>query len=377
MTRALLTWTPRVAAEGMGRFFCEPVGASWADRARAGLAAWGGVQIGIGAWATVAYAGALRDAGHVEPSILDNAPLHVLELDADTIEDLGAIGVRTVAALRSLDPTDLGVRFGAKVASAWRRARGDDPRGPTTPQLAEPPMVEVAFDDAEVEQIEPLLFVLRPALERLLRGPVGRGEGITTLELTLRTAYGPDPTLTVRCAHPIGDPRDLLTLIQARLERLELSATLRAFTLRATSLAPLTDRNVDLFEARRRDAAAREVALARLTSRLGPDALRRASRIELALPTARAHWSDDAQRPGASAPWRQQDPPALLVGDHIEVAGRRRRLVKLGRVERAIAPWWGEGALRVDRLVWAEVDGPLLVMLRARKSTWEAIAWVD
>ena len=132
VTSALLAWTPRVAAAGVGRFLCEPVGEGWADRARVGLAAWGRVRIGIGAWATVAYAGALRDAGHVEPSILDAAPLHVLELDASTIDDLGAIGVRTVAALRSLDPTDLGVRFGATVASAWRYAQGDDPRGPTS-----------------------------------------------------------------------------------------------------------------------------------------------------------------------------------------------------------------------------------------------------
>jgi len=63
------------------------------------------------------------------------------------------------------------------------------------------------------------------------------------------------------------------------------------------------------------------------------------------------------------------------------VAGRRRRVLELGRVERALAPWWHTGALRVERLAWAEVDGPMLVLLRERRDVrphvWEAVAWVD
>lgn len=374
---ALLAWTPRVAPGGVGRFFCEPIGERWADDVRAGLAAWGEVRIGIGAWATVAHAGALRDAGWVAPSILDRAPLAVLELDARAIEDLAALGIRSVAALRALDPVDLGVRFGAAVASAWRRAHGQDPRGPTTPPPDHPAEVEVTLDGVEICQIEPLLFVLRPALERLLRAPVGRGQGVTTLQLALDTATPTELLITIRCAHPIGDPRTLLELLRARLERTTLRSAIGGFRLSATSLAPLTDRNTDLFHVRRRDAAARDVALARLASRFGSDAVRRASRVELAAPLARARWTREAPSPGASAPWRQQDPPAPLIGEHIDVAGKRRRLVKLGRIERVLAPWWDDGALRVDRLAWAEVDGPLLVMLRARRSAWEVIAWVD
>ncbi|MCB9593265.1 MAG: hypothetical protein H6719_11085 [Sandaracinaceae bacterium] len=379
VTGALLRWTPRVSADGVGRFWCEPVGARWIDGVRAALSHAGPVHVGVGAWAAVAYAAARTDAGAVDDAHLDAAPLAALELPPRAIEGLASLGVRSVRALRALDPVDVGVRFGPEVAAAWRRAGGDDPRGPRVPPVDEPPSVSIDLDDVELDRLEPLLFVLRPALERLLHEPRGRGLGVTALELELRGRRGVDPVLvTIRGGGPIADPRLLLELAHAHLERLEPTGPVTGLALVARELAPLTDRNVPLFAEPRRDPAAREVALARLSSRFGAHAIRRASRVELASALSRAAWTGDAPVAGPALPWREQVPPVLLHGEWIELAGRRRRLVRLGRVERALAPFWLTGALRVERLAWAEVDGPLLVMLRARRpAAWEAVAFVD
>ncbi|MEZ4339450.1 MAG: hypothetical protein R3B82_22735 [Sandaracinaceae bacterium] len=374
---ALLRWTPRVTPDGPGRFWCEPVGPRWIEAVRAALASAGPVRIGVGPWAAVAHAAALDDAGRVDAEHLSRARLGALELSDRAIGDLAGLGVRTVAQLRALDPIDLGVRFGPEVAEAWRRAGGDDPRGPRVPRVDEPPSVELDLDEAELDRLEPLLFVLRPALDRLLHAPRARGLGVTALTLELRSRGAPTHEATIRCAAPIADPRVVLELARTHLEQVAIEAPIRGLTVGAPGLAPLGDRNVPLFAEPRRDPAAREVALSRLAARFGEDAVRRATRVEHPAALARAAWTRADPVRGPAFPWRPQEPPARLEDGWIELAGRRRRLLRLGRVERALAPFWLTGAMRVERLAWAEVDGPLLVMLRAHQTAWEAVAFAD
>ncbi len=368
----LVRWSPRVAPGGVGRFWCEPFGDDWRARVEESLSGWGPVQIGFGPWAAVAYAAA-RGA-----SSFDDAPLELLELDPQAIEGLHSLGSRTVGGLLALNPIDIGVRFGPEVAAARRRAGGDDPRGPRAAPEDTTTSVSVDLDDTELDDLEPLLFVLRPALERLLREPRGRGLGITALRLALHARETDKGRLTtIRCARPVADGRLLLELVRADLERSALVGSVIGFTLTAETLAPLTDRNGVLFAEPTRDPAAREIALTRLTSRFGPEVVRRATRVERASPHERAAWTDTKPCRGLAIPWRRQHPAATLEGAWITLAGRRRRVVRLGRVERTLAPFWTTGAMRIERLAWAEVDGPLLVMLRARASIWEAIAWMD
>jgi len=65
-----------------------------------------------------------------------------------------------------------------------------------------------------------------------------------------------------------------------------------------------------------------------------------------------------------------------------QAIGTLGRVIRLGRVERVTPPWWDTGTKRVELLAWAELEGPLLVLLRARVNVecddeWEVIAWVD
>ncbi len=388
-----LRHTPRVAVAGDTRLWAEPAPLgepleAWGEALAESLA-WAGARVGIGAWAAAAHAAAqvavrcrvLDDS----TGFLDTAPLTALELDAATRARLAGLGVRRVGALRRLDPAELGARLGPAVARAWRWASGDDPRGPYTPAPARAPEVLLQFDEVPIATLDPLLFLLRGALASLLRAPRARGEGAAAIGLTLTVERGPDVEVILRAGQPIADETAWLTLAQARLERLPRDprrgeAFVHGLTLAIHEAGPVAAPTGALFGDEARDPAAREVALARLGSRFGEAALARASSVPAAHPLARAAWSRDAPRPGAALPWRGQEPPAPVEAGRVVLGGRARRVLRRAPVERALRPWWTLGQLVIERLVWAEVEGPLLVLLRQRRGDadrWEAVAWVD
>lgn len=385
--------SPRVTVAGPTRLWVEPAplrGANadapeaWGTRLAETLR-WAGARVGIGAWAAASYAAALVASPcrvlDDSAAFLDRAPLRALELDARLTERLAGLGVRRAGELRRLDPKQLGSRFGVEVTEAWRRAGGDDPRGPVTPSPERTPAVELTFDEIPLDRIEPLLFLLRGAIARLLRAPRGRAEGLSALALSVRLERGAPLELRVRSAQPIADERAWLSLVQAKLERRARDTDrvehAHALRLEALETGPVRDATADLYGDTGRDPVAREVVLARLAGRFGEDALTRASRAEAAHPLARARWSRETPTAGAALPWRELSPPPLVQGDRVRLAGRARQVLRRGRIERALAPWWTTGALVVERLAWAELEGPLLVLLRQRGERWEAVAWVD
>ncbi|MFW6052029.1 MAG: Y-family DNA polymerase [Myxococcota bacterium] len=407
----LLHVTPRITTAGADRFWVEPL---VVGRARHGwdhrafeifgrdvarvVDGHGPVSVGIGPTATVAWAAACSlDAGHgghrfvlpdAASTFLDEAPLEVLEIDGEALDILASLGIRRVGELRALDPVSLGMRFGPAVADARRRADGHDPRGPRTA----PPTVrnEVCIElDDEVDGVEPLLFLLQPAADQLTRMLRRRDQGAVHVRLELGLTGRP-PTghaLEVRTAAPLTRGRTLLELLRTRLERTRLTAPAHRIRLEAMATAPLSDRTPPLLRTRpRRDPDAQEVALDRLRNRLGETSVRRAERVETGAVLERARWMF-ARECGASArgdamPWRRLDSPVPVVDGRARVAGRWRRVCKVGRVERAGAPWWDDGEHRVSLVAWAELEGPLLVLMHARCGTdcddrWEVLAWVD
>lgn len=387
----LLGLSPRIHASSSTRFWVEPARdlPAFAARAVATLARFGSVAVGVGPDATVAHAAAasLDDGFRIVPpgsarAFLDDCPLEVLEIPSDALDVLRALGVRSVAQLRALDPVSLGMRFGPAVAAARRRADGHDPRGPLTPRPR--PDLEVSLDlDHEIDHHEPLLFLLAPALRELATTLRAQGRGAVTTRLELRCARGPATALVARTAAPLADGRALLDLLRTRLERVTLEAPVTGLRVRAEETAELREAPAGLFgDGPGRDPAARDVALARLRGRLGDDAVRRASRVEVGPPLGRAAWTEDTPARGLALPWCRLDPPARVVRGRVRVGGRVRLLRRIGRVERVTPPWWEDGRKVVQLSAWAELDGPMLVLLRARCGTdcddrWEVVAWVD
>lgn len=404
VVRRILTVSPRIAFDGVLRAWVEPVCRSsgalptWCGEVHRSLADLCTATIGVAPTATVAWAAACAadDDGHLIVTeaearrFLDDQPIEVLEVRGEALDVLAALGVRRVGALRAFDPVSLGMRFGPAVAEARRRIDGSDPRRPATPRAWDDESIRVHLDD-ELDALAPLAFLLAPACDRLTADLRGRGLGAVCLRLVLELRGGTERVVEVRTASPMADGRTALELLRTELERVRLSSPLTAFRLEAAVTAPLRPDGADLFAGAGRDPAAREIALHRLRTRFGDGSVARASRVETGAVLQRARWVHSntataaARRAGAAAemsPWRRVEPPVPLQRSFADVAGRCRRLVRMGRVERTTAPWWEDGRRRVELVAWAEMEGPLLVLLRALcdsgcDDVWEVVAWMD
>ncbi len=348
--------------------------------------------LGIGPTASVAYAAALAAVSQRPRSIspeeaqdfLDSSPLRVLEFDTASLSTLADLGLRRVGDLHAFEPTALVSRLGPGAREALDRARGDDARGPRTPRSCEELELRVDLDD-EIQETQALLFLLSPALERLATRLRARDRGVTRLTLWLEGERETcSHTLDLQLASPSAEAGVLLELLRTRLDALRLRAPVHAFTLSCPAIAPLTPDPRSLFEgATERDPGAREVVLGRLRERHGESAVHRASRQEDPRLLARAHWVHEGECvPGEAFPWRRLEPPVALHDGAAVISGVRRKLLRVGRCERVAGPFWEAGHARAELFAWAELEGPLVALLRGRVNDacddhWEVVAWLD
>jgi protein ImuB len=237
-------------------------------------------------------------------AFLSGLPLSLLELPDEMTETLRVLGFRTAGELAAHGREELEARFGPAGALAHRRAsgEGDEPFRPLAAD--DPPGASVELE-AGVREVEPLLFVLGPLLDRLCE-EVGRtGWSIRRLLLRLEVEGGARREVSVRPARPTLR-RDLLhELCRAGLERAaaarqggggRLPAPVVALSVLAPARAAPTVRQEELFRARSRDPVPATAALSRIRARLGEDAV--------VTPLARPH-----HRPERRNGWRPVPPP--------------------------------------------------------------------
>ena len=112
------------------------------------------------------------------------APLGLVPMEHDLRDALQSLGLRTVGALASLDAGDIEKRWGPDGLTAWRLAHGDDPRRPGLVRVEAARSASLELP-AAVESTEPVLFVLRAQLQRLLRECVEDGRAAAAVAITL------------------------------------------------------------------------------------------------------------------------------------------------------------------------------------------------
>lgn len=112
------------------------------------------------------------------------APLGLIPMPEELRKALQALGLRTVGALAALQPADVEERWGRDGLSAWRLAHGDDPRRPGL-RRSESPRSATAELPGAVDRVEPVLFVLRAQLQRLLNACVEDGRAAASVAITL------------------------------------------------------------------------------------------------------------------------------------------------------------------------------------------------
>jgi protein ImuB len=247
---------------------------------------------------------------HVVPAGTDAAwlapaPLALVPMDEELRAALVALGLRTVGALAALSAEDVERRWGTVGLRAWRLARADDDRRPVLARVEAYPLVEVALS-SPAATTEPVLFLVRAALDRLLHELVSHGRAAAAVAITLtlddtRGALGEGPAHTVtreaRPAKPLARVAPLFERCRALLDSWTLTAPVIAVRVAIVAVAPLTGEQGDLLSPSWRDLGAADAALERLRAELGPGAVVRAA-------------AQDTHRPEKAGVWREvTDPP--------------------------------------------------------------------
>lgn len=112
------------------------------------------------------------------------APLGLVPMPDELRDALRMLGLTTVGALAALSAGDVEQRWGAEGLTAWRLAHGDDPRRPGLVRVEAARSTSVELPGA-VESAEPILFVLRAQLQRLLQQCVHDGRAAAAVAITL------------------------------------------------------------------------------------------------------------------------------------------------------------------------------------------------
>ncbi len=239
---------------------------------------------------------ASSDAGY-----LSNAPLALIPMDEEIREALIALGMRTAGALARLEAGEVERRWGKPGLAAWRLANGDDPRRPV---LADPERPRTVSAELAVpaDTMEPALFLVRSALERLVPSLAadGRSAAAIAVTLTLDTARTALPTgarahtvtREVRLPRPVARVKPLFDHCQGLLERWPLDAPLCGVAVAIVATAPASGEQGDLLDATWRDPGAAEAALARIRAALGAGTVVRAEERDGHVPERVAVWRE-------------------------------------------------------------------------------------
>jgi protein ImuB len=199
-------------------------------------------------------------------------------MDPEVREALVALGLGTCGALAALSSGDVERRWGAAGLSAWRLAQGIDPRRPVLTPIgpARQAHAELALSTTNAE---PVLFLVRGALERLMADLVrdGRAAAAVAITLTLDDGRGALPsgglphtiTREVRAPRALARVSPWFERCRALLDSWTLTAPVSAVTVAITTVAPLSAEQGDLLAPAWRDPAAAEAAFERLRSTLG------------------------------------------------------------------------------------------------------------
>jgi nucleotidyltransferase/DNA polymerase involved in DNA repair len=333
-----------------------------------------------------------------DAAFLARTPLALVPMDAELRATLRALGVTRAGQLAALAPADVEARWGATGLAAWRLAHGDDPRRPA---LAEPPQPHLVSADLPVPAttLEPVLFLVRAALARLVDEVARDGRAIAAFDVTLvldgigsalPTVAAPVRTVTrrVACAVPLARVEPLFEQCRAVLDDWALEAPVTGVAVQVVERVALSGEQGDLLHTGWRDPAAAEAAFARLRAALGGTAVVRPEGRDAHAPERRGAWSEGRVLGWSMLP-DDPDPPTVSLRllpspERIEVEpdplafrwrGRRWVVATQAGPERLSGDWWSAPYARDYWHWWSE--GTVFVVFRAPGGEWMVQGWHD
>jgi protein ImuB len=369
----------------------EALGAALTARAaRVGL----DVRVGIASTKMTARVAAHRSAGVMvvprgaERRFLAPLPLALLEPDPDLAAVLARWGITRLGELACLSPAALGTRLGADGARLVLRARGED-RAPLVSRPTPASFQEDVVLDHGIDTLEPLAFVLRGCLDRLVIRLDVRGFACGGLRLSLGLGSRACEERTVAVAAPTLDAKVLLTLARLSLEAASPHAPVE--TIRVTALpASVRAEQLDLYRPAGPAPERLATTLARLVAICGPGRVGAPGVVDSHRPEALAlvpfdppHVQTSGQPHARALPpdgscrlaLRAIRPPRPIQvfdsggqPDFVRGDGLGGRVVALAGPWRLAGEWWTEARFARDYYDMSLSDGGVYRIYRDRKT---------
>jgi nucleotidyltransferase/DNA polymerase involved in DNA repair len=366
----------------------------WHPRARVALA-----DSCVTAHAATWSARAVREPLHVatgsDRDYLARVPIALVPMDPELREALTALGLTTAGAFAALDPLEVERRWDSTGLAAWRLARGDDERRATLARTDDPRVVIHELTTPS-PTLEPVLFLLRASLDRLVRTLAADGLAAAALTITLVLDDGRHTTREIRPARPIARIVPLFERCRAALDTWTVDAPIISVTLRVSETAHSTAEQGDLLAPTWRDPTAAEAALARLRATLGADAVVRPIVRDSHAPERAGGWVE-VEQAARAVPLDVRTVPTMLATTRLLEApepiaittdkrgtplwmhwrGRRIALTRADGPERLSGEWWH--AEPFAREYWrceSEELGQDLLLYRD-SAGWRLHGWYD
>jgi protein ImuB len=276
--------------------------------------------IGVGASKEIAYlaarCGGVRVIDHGrEREFLDWIPIEMLDLAGKPGGDLELVlarwGIRRLGDLARLDPRAAARRLGTEGLELIRLARGER-LAPFVPRQRTESIVETIDLEYGIENLEPLKFLIRPLLERMIERLAVRGlvAGDVTLDFGLADRSRDQRRVTVASA--TNEIRALLTLITLSIEAAPPAAAVEAIALGVEARRP-RPAQAGFFTPPTPAPGRLETTLARLVALCGPD--------QVGMLRAQDSW-----RPEAVHLMPFDAPPSFTAGAELSPGGNVTRL---------------------------------------------------
>ena len=255
------------------------------------------------------------------------APLSLVPMDDELRDALGALGIASVGAFAAIAADDVEARWGEAGLAAWRLSRGADQRRPTLARSERPREVHAELP-MSTSTMEPVLFLMRAALDRLVTGLVADARAAAAIAITLtlddaRTALptGPRPrehtvTREVRLPRALARVAPLFERCRALLDTWSLTAPVSAVTVAVVATTAANGEQGGLLDSAWRDPGAATAAMERLRAEFGPGAVVRAVARDTHRPEQAAVWVE--------ATLEDDEAKGHAVSSHLDRAAKPR-----------------------------------------------------
>jgi protein ImuB len=215
------------------------------------------------------YSGVTRVDENEIKAKLAPLPLSMLRVEAATLATLGRWGIRNLGELAALPESALISRIGQQGKRLQRLAIGQEDHllVPQTPSFLLSESIEL---DGPLESLEPLLFILSPMLETLLRQAVNHAYALRSVTITLDLEKAAPHRAEIRPAVPVQSKDLLLKLINLKLQADPPQAGILGVTLAAEPAIPQVSQR-GLFQAQFPEPDKLDLLIARLKVIVGEE----------------------------------------------------------------------------------------------------------